>query len=258
MAKNQIPSIQILGNRVHMVQIPEVVELISHWIEKESQKFHWIVVTGMHGIMESHRDKNFKAILNSADLFVPDGISLVWLARYWGFPLKKRVSGTDLMEEFFKISNQKGYRNFFYGDTEETLNLLVKKILTNFPNLKIVGFYSPPFRPLTPEEDAEIIKVINQKKPDVLWVALGLPRQEQWIFEHKDKLNVPVVIGIGAAFKFLSGKAKRAPTWIGDYGLEWLWRFFQEPRKLWRRVLLDIPTFIFLVLLELIGLKRRK
>jgi len=254
----KIPSIQVLGSRVHMVQIPEVVEIISHWIEKEREKFHFVIVTGMHGVMEGHKNKKFQEILNSADLFVPDGISLVWTARLRGFPLKKRVSGTDLMLEFFKISNQKGYKNFFYGDTKEILDLLSKKLLTNFPNLKIVGFYSPPFRPLTSEEDAEIIKVINQKKPDVLWVALGLPRQEQWIFEHKDKLNVPVVIGIGAAFKFLSGKAKRAPTWIGDYGLEWLWRFFQEPRKLWRRVLLDIPTFIFLVLLELIGLKRRK
>jgi len=254
---NQIPSIQILGNRVHMVQIPEAIELVSHWIEKEPKKFHWIIVTGMHGIMEAHRDKNFKEILNSADLFVPDGISLIWIARLRGFPLKKRVCGTDLMLEFFKIANERGYRNFFYGDTKETLDLLSKKLLINFPNLKIVGSHSPPFRSLTSEEDAEIIKKINQEKPDILWVALGLPQQERWIFEHKEKLKVPVVVGVGAAFKFLSGKVKRPPKWIGDLGFEWLWRFFQEPRRVWRRVL-DIPFFIFLVLLELIGLKRWK
>ncbi|XOB41515.1 MAG: WecB/TagA/CpsF family glycosyltransferase [Candidatus Nealsonbacteria bacterium] len=261
MVKNnfkQIPSIQILGSRVHMVQIPEVVELIAHWIEKESQKYHWIVVTGMHGVMEAYRDVKFKAILNSADLFVPDGISLIWIARYRGFPLKKRVSGADLMWEYFKLANKKGYRNFFYGDTKETLQELAKKLLIDFPELKIVGLYSPPFRALTPEEDAEIVRKINEKKPDILWVALGLPEQERWIFEHRDKLEIPVVIGVGAAFKFLSGKVKRAPAWLGDLGLEWLWRFFHEPRKLWRRVFLDIPAFIFLVLLELIGFKTKK
>jgi len=261
MVKNnfkQIPSIQILGSRVHMVQIPEVLELIAHWIEKESQKYHWIVVTGMHGALEAYRDVKFKAILNSADLFVPDGISLIWIARYRGFPLKKRVSGADLIWEYFKLANKKGYRNFFYGDTEKILQEMKEKLVIDFPNLKIRGCYSPPFRPLTPKEDEEIIKKINQAKPDVLWVGLGLPLQERWIFEHRDKLEVPVVIGVGAAFKFLSGKVKRAPTWIGNYGLEWLWRFFYEPRKLWRRVFIDIPMFIFLVFLELIGIKRWK
>jgi len=251
----EIPFIEVLRCKVHLVQIPEVIDKISYWIEKEREKYHFVVVTGMHGVMEGHKDKKFQEILNSADLFVPDGISLIWTAHLRGFPLKKRVSGADLMLEFFKISNERGYKNFFYGDTKETLNLLVKKISMNFPDLKIVGFYSPPFRPLTQKEDEEIIEKINQEKPDILWVALGLPQQERWIFEHRDKLEVPVVIGVGAAFKFLSGKVKRAPTWMGNHGLEWLWRFFQEPRKLWRRVFIDTPMFIFLVLLELIRSK---
>lgn len=253
----KIPSIQILGNRVHMVQIPEVVELMSHWIEKESQKCHWIIVTGMHGIMEAHKDPEFKDIVNSTDLFVPDGISLIWTARHLGFPLKKRVSGPDLMEEFFKATSQKGYTNFFYGDTEETLEQLTEKLSADFPDLKVTGSYSPPFRSLTQEEDTKIVDIINQKKPDVLWIGLGLPKQERWIFEHRDKLDVSVVVGIGAAFKFLSGKVKRAPTWIGECGFEWLWRFVHEPRKLWRRVLLDAPMFVGLVLLELIKRGRR-
>jgi len=254
----QIPFIQILGNRVHMVQIPKVVELMSYWIEKEPQKCHWIVVTGMHGIMETHRNPNLKKILNSADLFVPDGISLIWLARYSGFPLKKRVSGTDLIGEFFKVANQKGYSNFFYGDSEETLQKLVDKLLIDFPNLKIVGCYPSHFKPLFSKEDTQIIRVINQKKPDVLWVARGLPKQERWIFEYREKLDVPVVIGVGAAFKFLSGEIKRAPTLVGELGLEWLWRFFQEPKRMWRRVFLDIPQFVFLVLGELIIKKSQR
>jgi len=254
----EIPSIEVLGNRVHMVQIPEVVELMSYWIEQEREKFHWIIVTGMHGIIEAYRKKDFKKILNSANLFVPDGISLVWIARFRGFHLKKRVSGADLMLEFFKVANQKGYKNFFYGDSEETLHLLVKKLSAKFSKLKISGFYSPPFRDLTEEEDKEIIKKINSAKPDILWIALGLPKQERWIFEHKEKLKVPIVVGVGAAFKFLSGKVKRAPAWIGDLGFEWLWRFFQEPCKLWRRVCLDIPMFVGLVSVEMIRRKLQK
>jgi N-acetylglucosaminyldiphosphoundecaprenol N-acetyl-beta-D-mannosaminyltransferase len=254
---SKIQSIEILGCRVHLVQIPEVIELISHWIEKEREKCHFVVVTGMHGVMEGHKNKKFQDILNSADLFVPDGISLIWTARLYGFHLKKRVSGADLMWEFFKISNEKNYKNYFYGDTVETLEQMSKKLLANFPNLKIVDSYSPPFRTLTQKEDEEILEKINQAKPDVLWVGLGLPKQETWIFEHKDKLKVPVAIGVGAAFKFLSGKIKRPPEWIGELGFEWLWRFFQEPKRTWRRVL-DIPLFIFLVLLELIGFKSKK
>ncbi len=254
--KSSIPSVEILGNRVHMVQIPEVLEIMSYWIEKEREKTHWIVVTGMHGIMEAHQNKKFKEMLNSADLWVPDSISVVWIARYLGVPLKKRVAGPDLMWEFMKLSNQKGYKNFFYGDTLKTLQSLKNKLFKTFPSLKI-SYFSPPFRVLTDEEEEKNIEMINQNKPDVLWVGLGLPKQENWIFKHRSKLKVPVVIGIGAAFKLLSGEVKRAPTWVGNLGLEWLWRFFQEPRKLWRRVLLGIPGFILLVLFDLIKNKEK-
>ncbi len=255
----EIPSIEVLGNRVHMVQIPEVVELMSYWIEEEPQKCHWIVATGMHGIMEAHENSNFKAILNSSDLFVPDGIPLIWIARYLGFPLKKRVCGADLMSEFFRHASKKGYRNFFYGKSRETLEQLVSKLSRSFPGLKIVGVYPSAS---TAEEDRKVIREINQKKPDVLWVGLGLPWQERWIFEYKDRLRVPVVIGVGAAFDFLSGKVKRAPAWIGDRGLEWLWRLVCEPRN-WPRIFLGGlflygPKFVFLVSSELISRKLRE
>jgi len=248
---DQIPFVRILGSRVHMLQIPDVLAIMEHWIQTEPAHCHQMVVTGMHGLIEGHRDQQFRTILNSVDLFVPDGISPVWIARCYGFPLKKRATGGDLMTEFCQLSNQRGYRNFFYGDTEDTLQLLREKLKEKLPNLKIAGTFSPPFRPFTHEEDEEIIKMINESQADVLWVGLGLPKQERWIFEHRSRLNVPVAIGIGAAFKFLSGKVKRAPSWIGDHGLEWLWRFLHEPRKLWRRVLLDGPQFVYYVLLEI-------
>jgi len=252
----QVPFIWILGTRVHMVQIPQVIELMGHWIEKERQKCHYIVASGMHAVMESNRDETFKAIINSADLFVPDGFGLVWLARRRGFSLKRRVSGAELIQEFCKIAAQNGYKIFFYGDTEDVLQLLQTKLQRQFPDLKIVGAYSPPFRPLTPEEDTGVIRMINEAQPDVLWVGLGLPKQERWMFEHRDLLKVPVMVGVGAAFKFLSGKVRRAPPWLGEHGLEWVWRFLHEPRKLWRRALIDVPQFVCYTLLELISLKK--
>jgi N-acetylglucosaminyldiphosphoundecaprenol N-acetyl-beta-D-mannosaminyltransferase len=222
--------------------MPEVLEKINYWIKNEFQKGHWIIVTGMHGTVEACKHTDFKYIVDQADMWVPDGISLVWVARLKGFDIRERISGADLMLEVFK----KDYRNFLYGDTEETL-LAVKN---KFSNSKIETF-SPPFRELTKEEDDEIIKKINEAKPDILWVALGLPKQEKWIFSHRDKLRVPVVVGVGAAFKFLSGKVKRAPKWIGSLGFEWLWRLFAEPKVVWKRVFIDMPYFFWLVVKDL-------
>ena len=251
----KFPSIQVLGSRVHMVQMPEVLEVMEGWIESRD-RCRYVVATGMHGVMEAHKDQDFKTVVNSADLFVPDGISLVWMARCRGFPLKKRVSGSDIMWEFLKHSQQRGYASYFYGDTTETLNRLTSKLKERLPGLKIAGTHSPPFRQLSPEEDVEEVHMINQSGADVVWVGLGLPKQERWMFEHQDRLEVPVVVGVGAAFKFLSGQVARAPTWIGDRGFEWAWRFFQEPRRVWRRVLLDGPRFGCHVALEMSRLRK--
>ena len=252
---NEAPTFQVLGIRVHAVQIPDTLEHIERWIgERDSCRY--IVVTGMHGVMEARRHPDVKGIVNSADLFVPDGISLVWLARRRGFSLKKRVSGTDLMWEFFRLAEKKGYKVFFYGDTEPTLQSLTARLNEVFPSLRIAGAYSPPFRSLTSEEKNQELMMINESKADVVWVGLGFPKQERWMFEHKDALNAPVVVGVGAAFKFASGQVRRAPSWVGDRGFEWLWRLVREPRLVWRRILVDGPRFAGHVILELSGLKK--
>ena len=253
---NEVPFISILGVRVNMVEIPQVIDLMEHWIKEEPGRCHWIVNTGMHGLLEAHKNPEFKQILNSADFFASDGFSVLWIARRNGFSLEKRVTPLDLIHEFCKVASKKGYKSFFYGDTEEVLNPLKANLKRQFTNLKIVGTYSPPFRPLTPEEDEEIVQMINKARPDVLWIALGLPKQERWIFEHRDRLDVPVVVGVGAVFKFLSNQVKPSPAWLGDHGFEWMWRLIQEPRRLWRRVFIYIPHFIALVILEMSGLKK--
>jgi N-acetylglucosaminyldiphosphoundecaprenol N-acetyl-beta-D-mannosaminyltransferase len=160
------------------------------------------------------------------------------------------------MESFFEQANEKGYSSFFYGDTDDTLISLRENVQRRYPGHMVTGTFSPPFRPITREEDETYVEMINDSSPDVLWVGLGLPKQEKWIFQHKDRLNVPIAIGVGAAFKFISGKVKRAPEWIARNGFEWVWRLIKEPRKLWRRNMLDVPRFVTLAFLETMSLRK--
>ena len=249
MISERIPYFKVLGSKVHLTEMSEVLEVIDEWIEDRSQ-CRYIVVTGMHGAMEARKRHDFKEIIDASSLFVPDGYSLVAVAKIRGFEINKRVCGTDLLWETCRHAELKGHSLFFYGDTDETLDALTTKLSVNFPNLKIAGAHSPPFRVLTSIEDAEEVEMINSSGADILWVGLGLPKQERWIFEHRHSLDVPVAIGVGAAFKFVSGKIKRAPNWIGDNGFEWLWRLIFEPRRVWKRVLLDGPHFVLCIIKE--------
>lgn len=257
---NQI--LEFRGSKVNIINMPKVLEKIEDWIKNEKDKFHWIIVTGMHGISEANKRPEFKKMLGFADLWVPDGISLIWLAKLKGLEAKERISGADLMKEFFRKAclpaGRENFSNYFYGDTQETLNLLNKKLKEDFPRLKIAGMFSPPFKDLTEYEEQEIIEKINNAKPDVLWVGLGLPKQEKWIYKNRGNIKVPVVVGVGAAFKFLSGTVKRAPKWMGKLGLEWLWRLLMEPKTTWKRVFIAGPYFLWLVLLDLVSFKRYK
>lgn len=248
-ASDKIPSFRVLGVRVHLLDMAQVLKSIGEWIDKRD-RCRFIIATQMHGIMEARRNPEFKKILNSADLFLPDGFSLVWAARHRGQNLQTRVPGPDLFIEGCQLAEQRGYRVFFYGDTSETLEALTARVKEQFPKLKIAGSHSPPFRLLTEQEDAQEVMMINESGADIVWVGLGLPKQERWMYEHRNRLNAPVLVGVGAAFKFFSGRVRRAPTWVGSRGFEWLWRFCREPRRVWRRVLIDGPHFLICVALE--------
>jgi len=259
LAVNERPPIQqirILGIPVHMVQIADVVALMTDWITHHRDRTHWVVVADMHAIIEAYKRQEFRSQIETADLTVPDGISLIKVARRKGVPLKTRVAGTDLMNAFFARHQHTGVKHFFFGDTDQTLARLREKLEEAYPGITIAGCYSPPFRPITSEEDAAMIQRINDARPDVLWVGLGLPKQEQWIHEHRARLHVPLMLGVGAAFKFLAGTVTRAPGWVGELGLEWLWRFAHEPRRLWRRIMIEGPQFLGHVALELSGLRK--
>ena len=235
---------------------PGVVQIMDRWVRTEPDECHYVVNTGMHGIITAHRDPSFKTVLNSADLFAPDGILVSLIVRLKGFSINRARTGPALMWDFGKIAHQSGYKYFIYGDTDDTLQALAVKLHEDFPGIRLVGQYSPPFRDLTQQEDDDTVRMINEAQPDVLWVGLGAPKQERWMYEHRERLKVPVVVGVGAAFKYHSENVSRAPRWVRNLTLEWLWRLVQEPRPVWRRVLLDAPQFLFLAVLELLGIRK--
>jgi N-acetylglucosaminyldiphosphoundecaprenol N-acetyl-beta-D-mannosaminyltransferase len=252
----RIPALPIVGLPVHMVQIPAVVSLMTDWVCFDRQRCRWIVVADMHAVVEAHQRIEFRRMLDQADLIVPDGIGLVRVARWKGASLHARVAGTDLMKAFFAGTKSMGISHFFLGDTVETLSLLQANLERTYAGFEVAGTCSPPFRTLTSDEDNAIVQRINDAHPDVLWVGLGLPKQERWIFKHRHRLNVPLVLGVGAAFKFLAGTVKRAPDCVGNMGLEWLWRFVHEPRRLWRRIIIEAPQFVGLASLDVSGLRK--
>jgi len=244
------PSFSILGIPVHAVQIPDVVSQIQSWIRSDTNG-RYIAVTGMHGIAESQNDIDYRRALGSADLVVPDGMPLVWLGRWHGYSLKRRVYGPELMETFCRETGST-FRHFFYGGGPGTAERLADTLRQRF-GIVVAGTYCPPFRPLTQNERKEVAAHVKEVSPHVLWIGMSTPKQEKWMYQTRSELSVPVMLGVGAAFDFHSGKTRQAPAWMRENGLEWLFRLLAEPRRLWRRYLIIVPKAVALILLELAG-----
>jgi N-acetylglucosaminyldiphosphoundecaprenol N-acetyl-beta-D-mannosaminyltransferase len=245
------PTVSILGSRVHLLSTTRTVEFIESWIRLRDGECRQIVATGFHGLLEASRNEKVHAVLNQAELWVPDGIAPVWIARLRGHREAVRSPGPEIFAEFLNRANLNGNSSYFFGDTEHTLAALTEAVKAKYPGHRVAGSFSPPFRPLTPAEDQDIIDRINDAQPDVLWVALGLPKQDIWIHERLSRLKVPVAVGVGAAFAFIAGTVPRCPEWIGRAGFEWVFRLLAEPKKLWRRDFFDGPLFIYQAGLEL-------
>jgi N-acetylglucosaminyldiphosphoundecaprenol N-acetyl-beta-D-mannosaminyltransferase len=244
----------ILGVGVSAIDMSEAVRIIGDWIATGER--HYVCVTGVHGVMESQRDETLRHVHNSAGLVTPDGMPLVWLSRSQGHRRVERVYGPDLMLTCCDISISKGYRHFLYGGAEGVPELLAERLCRRFPGLRITGCYSPPFRDLTAEEQDSIADRINKAAPDIVWVGLSTPKQERWMYQHRPRLDAPVLIGVGAAFDFHAGLKRQAPRWMRRSGLEWSFRLLTEPRRLWRRYLTNNPLFVANVLLQATGLAR--
>lgn len=244
----------VLGVGVCALTIARALETIDGWIA--SRQPHYVCVSGVHGVMESQRDEHLRRIHNAAGLVTPDGMPLVWMLRLHGFRHVERVYGPDLMLALCAHSVARGYRHYLYGAAEGVPERLAERLCQHFPGLHIAGCYSPPFRPLTDEEDAQLIETINHANPDIVWVGLSTPRQERWMAAHVGRLRAPVLIGVGAAFDFHAGLKRQAPRWIQHSGFEWLFRLATEPRRLWRRYTINNPLFVLLVAQQLLGVRR--
>jgi N-acetylglucosaminyldiphosphoundecaprenol N-acetyl-beta-D-mannosaminyltransferase len=245
----------ILGVRVSAVNLDSAVDEIAIRIAEKSSR-HYVCVTGVHGIIESQFDPKLRAIHNAADLVTPDGVPLVWLNWWYGKRFVSRVYGPDLMLAACRRGEPEGWRHFFYGTTEATLTKLIGNLRSGFPRLQVAGSFAPPFRELRTDETEEIVSMINDSAADVVWVGLSTPKQERWMSAMRGRLSAPVLIGVGAAFDFHAGSLKQAPHWIQRIGMEWCFRMWTEPRRLLRRYLRNNPMFMFLIALQLLGLRR--
>jgi N-acetylglucosaminyldiphosphoundecaprenol N-acetyl-beta-D-mannosaminyltransferase len=194
--------------------------------------------------MTANRDASFRHILNQADIVTPDGMPLVWALRSLGRPQQQRVYGPTLMLELCRQAANDGARVFLYGSRDEVLTALETRLPAVSPGLNIVGSYSPPFRPLSESEDREITARIRASGAELIFVGISTPKQERWMWDHREAFPGAVMVGVGAAFDFHAGRVPQAPPWMQRRGLEWLFRLLSEPRRLWRRYLLETPWFI--------------
>lgn len=236
-----IKTCNILGVNVSCVDMKSTINYVTDNIKKMKGKY--ICVSNVHTTIMSYENEKYRNVQNSATMVLPDGKPLSLVAKKRGYEIE-RVTGPDFMEEIFKISGEKKLKHFFYGSTQKTLDILKRKLKEQYPEMDIVGMYSPPFRELTEQENMEIIEKINSTSPDFIWVGLGAPKQENWMFEHKNKVN-GLMVGVGAGFDYHAGNIKRAPKWMQKCSLEWLYRLLQDPKRLFYRYLKTNFKFIW-------------
>lgn len=249
-----VPRVNVLGVGISVLNLSSAVHAIRAHLESGQKGY--VCITGVHGVMEARTDAGFRRILNQSLLCTPDGMPMVWLGKLAGHAGMGRVYGPDLMERLCAEGCELNWRHYFYGGAEGVAERLRGRLTERFPGLRVCGTYTPPFRDLTSAELDELASDIDRSRPDVLWIGLSTPKQERFMAAHLARLNVPLLIGVGAAFDFHSGRVRQAPRWIQRSGFEWLFRLAQEPRRLWRRYLRNNPLFLARVALQLTGLRK--
>jgi N-acetylglucosaminyldiphosphoundecaprenol N-acetyl-beta-D-mannosaminyltransferase len=239
------PRIDLLGVQISAINMRQAVSAIETWICDQQPQY--VCVTSAAAGMDCHDQPRLKPIFNASGLTTPDGMMVVWWLHWCGQRQVERVYGPDLMLAVCQRSLEVGWRHYFYGGAPGVAGDLAVALQARFPGLQVAGGYSPPFGPLSVDEDRAISAQIAASQADIVWVGLGAPRQELWMSEHCGRVGAPVLVGVGAAFDFLSGRKRQAPRWVQRGGLEWLFRLLSEPRRLWRRYVLGYPRFVALV-----------
>ena len=236
-------SVEVLGIPLALTDYERTID----WMDATVATGHrgYICVAAVHTVMACQEDSELRAAVLGSDLTVPDGQPLVWAMNALGHDLSSRVYGPDLMARYCERAVLTGARMFLYGGRNQgALVQLALNLRTRYPGLNIVGGYAPPFRPLTGEEEDFVLDEINRSQADVVWVGIGVPKQEKWMAAMRGRLKAPVLVGVGAAFDFHAGLVPQAPSWMQSMGLEWAYRLLQEPGRLWRRYLRYNPRFV--------------
>ena len=246
--------VNVLGVGVSVTNRNHALETIEEWITNGTSNY--ICVTGMHGVMESQKDEDLCRIHNRSGLTVPDGRPLFWLGRLAGHSVMQQVPGQEFIIDVCEASVAKGWRHFFYGGNEGVAEELAANLQERFPGLQVAGTYCPPFRPLTDEEEADLAAQVTKGKTDILWVGLSTPKQERFMASHIDQLDATVMLGVGAAFDLHTGRIPATPPALRYMGLEWAYRVYCEPKRLWKRYAVNNPRFLGLLALQKLALKR--
>lgn len=248
-----IPRVNILGVGVTPVNLPQTINILEQW--RAEGRREYVLCTTVHGIMEAQKDPEIRSALNRSGLTTEDGMPLVWWCQRGGYPNAGRVYGPDLLLAMCERAPQTGHRHYFYGGSPRVVEALVSRLVQRFPGLIVAGYRSPPFRPLTQEEDAADVRAINEARPDYVWVGIGMPKQDKWIVRHVGKIEAAALLGVGAAFDFVAGAKPQAPLWMQRSGLEWLFRLITEPRRLAHRYLVYNSIFVVRAFQQLAGWK---
>jgi len=246
--------VNVLGVGLSAINLDSAVAAVAEALERKAKGY--ICVTGVHGVSEAQRDPEFRAILNRSFLTTPDGMPMVWMGRLQGFKQMGRVYGPDLMLRVCEWTRTRGFLHFLYGGGPGVAEELKRRLEQLFPGLKIVGVCTPPFRPLTSDEENDLARQVGALKPDILWVGLSTPKQEIFMAKYAPKLDATLLVGVGAAFDFHAGRMRQAPRWMQHSGLEWLFRLACEPRRLWKRYFKNNPLFVLRAFCQLTGIRR--
>jgi N-acetylglucosaminyldiphosphoundecaprenol N-acetyl-beta-D-mannosaminyltransferase len=246
--------VNVLGVGVSVLNLQTALAAIAAAVRDRRKGY--VCVTGVHGVMEAQGDAAFRDILNHAFLCTPDGMPMVWAGKLAGQSEMRRVYGPDLMLDVCAWSESSGAKHFFYGGAEGVAEQLAQKLKEKFPKLNVAGTFTPPFRALNADEQKKLADQVSAARPDIFWVGLSTPKQERFMVEFLPKLDATLMIGVGAAFDFHSGRVKQAPRWMQRCGLEWFHRLCSEPRRLWRRYFRNNPLFVLKFFCQKTGLKK--